>query len=78
MIASAGGGPRVLTGPRYKLPYLVALDFRAGTAHRYVRRKDNAVAGLGWQLSRENVAAFDPSISLDLPTVERFRQEGTA
>ena len=30
-----------------KLPALVALDFKAGTANRYVRRFDTSGAGLG-------------------------------
>jgi hypothetical protein len=59
-----------------KPPFLVSIDPRAGLARRYVRRKDYAVAGLGWQLDRTYTATFDPATPLDVAEVERFRLTG--
>jgi hypothetical protein len=60
-----------------KPPFLVALDFKRGTAHRYVRRKDYVVAGLGWQLMLQTRATLDSAtVTIEPAVLERFRITG--
>lgn len=59
-----------------KLPVLVALDFKAGTANRYVRRFDSSGAGLGWRVIRTHPGTFDPATELSGEALEQFRMRG--
>ena len=59
-----------------KGPALVCLNFHTATARRYIRRKNWAVAGLGWDLAMTHEAAIDPKGEFDPAGVERFRATG--
>ena len=59
-----------------KLPALVALDFKAGSAHRYLRRFDTSGAGLSWQTICVHKATFEADKTLPAETVEKFRATG--
>ena len=59
-----------------KPPVLVALDFKAGTANRYVRRFDTSGAGLGWRVTRTHPGTFDPAVGPPSEAVEQFRVKG--
>jgi len=59
-----------------KKPYLVCLDFKVGTAVRYLRQFDQSGAGLGWQLVCTLRTAFDPALPLEAAVVEHLRETG--
>ena len=61
-----------------KPPALVALDFKAGSARRYLRRFDASGAGLGWRAVCTHKAIFEIEIEKPLPaeSVEIFRVTG--
>ena len=59
-----------------KGPALVCINFRMGTARRYLRRTNVAVAGLGWELGWTHEAKIDPKGEFDPERVERFRVTG--
>ena len=54
----------------------MCFDFRTGIARRYVRQKDYAVAGLGWQLVEKQKATFEPKAPFNADMLERFRVTG--
>ena len=59
-----------------KLPALVALDFKAGSARRYLRRFDQSGAGLGWRAVCTHKATFEIGKTLPAESVETFRVTG--
>lgn len=61
-----------------KGPVLVRLDFRAGSARRFVRKfRQSFVSGLpGWKLEQTHEAKFNPAEELPLVAVELFRVTG--
>ena len=59
-----------------KGPALVCINFRTGTARRYLRRTNVAVAGMGWELGRTHEAEIDPKAGFDPERIERFRVAG--
>ena len=60
-----------------KGPVLVCLNLHAGTARRYVRRKNLAVAGMGWEVGWTHEAKIDAKAEFDPAAVELFRVTGT-
>ena len=59
-----------------KGPALVCLNFHTATARRYIRRKNWAVPGLGWELVKTHEAKIDPQAGFDPAGVEAFRVSG--
>ncbi len=59
-----------------KGPALVCLNLRTGTARRYVRRKNWAVAGTGWELAVTHTAKIDPAAGFDGAAMENYRITG--
>ena len=59
-----------------KGPALVCFNFHTATARRYIRRKNWAVAGLGWELVKTHEAKIDPRGECDPAGVEQFRVTG--
>ena len=59
-----------------KGPALVCLNFHTATARRYIRRKNWAVPGLGWELVKAHETAIDPRGEFDPAGVEQFRVTG--
>ena len=60
-----------------KGPALVCFNFHTATARRYIRRKNWAVPGLGWELVKTHKAKIDPQVGFALEGVETFRVSGT-
>ena len=54
-----------------KRPYLVCLDFKAGTAARYLRRFDLSGAGLGWATSSPHTVTANQSRPI-VPRADSF------
>ena len=59
-----------------KGPALVCFNFHTATARRYIRRKNWAVAGLGWELVKTHEKAIDPRGEFYPAGVEQFRVTG--
>ena len=59
-----------------KGPALVCINFYMGTARRYIRRTNVAVAGMGWELGWTHEAKIDPKREFNLERVEGFRVTG--
>ena len=59
-----------------KGPALVCLNFHTATARRYIRRKNWAVPGLGWELGMTHDAKIDPQVGFDPEAMEKFRITG--
>ena len=59
-----------------KGPAIVCLNFYTATARRYIRRKNWAVPGLGWELVKTHEAKIDPQMGFAPEGVEAFRVSG--
>jgi hypothetical protein len=59
-----------------KPPFLLVIDCKTGAVRRYVRMKDWAVAGRGWQLKCVNEAQLDLAQDVLHHALESFRVTG--